>query len=209
MNKAKPPQTAPAPPDAPAALSPAWLGLAAEDLDALAVRLWCPVPESVKRLLRETWALPPELARSESARRRERALLALPLLAVGLSVPGAELDRKGDLRFSVEFSQAAADVKTATAKGKPPQKSRTSKARALARMQNAAARAGRLCGDDDGARWLPVVRKIGIGVFVAVLETAERRKAGDALDADGKPIRNWGAYLLGMLDRKRVKGGEE
>lgn len=199
------------PPAAPANLSPACLGLDGEALDALASRLWCPVPESLKKSLREIWALPPELARTELARRRERALLALPLLAVGLLAPGVEID--GALDFALDFAQAASDVRALATKS-PPQKRKTRKLRTLVRMRDAAARAGRLCGDDDddGARWRPVVRRLGLRKFVAVLDKAERMQDAGAKDSDGKPVRDWGAYLAAMLDKAgkaETEGGKE
>lgn len=173
-----------------------WLDLSPEEFDALAVRLWCPVPESLRRSLREIWNAPKaEAPAAERARLQERALLALPLLAVGLSVPDAE-PPAGDARFALDFARVAADVRAVLV---APERPMARRSRTLARMRDAAERAARLCGDEDGARWLPRVRKSGLRKFVSVLDKAERMKGASAKDANGKPVRDWGAYFSRML----------
>lgn len=198
----------------PAALSaPALadsLGLSPESFAALSARMWCPVPERLRKLLRETWSAPAGAFDEETARRRERALLALPLLAVGIVVPGVSTVGLG-LDFCVDYLAASEDVAREVRRFVPMTEGQR-KLRSVARMRDAARRASVLCDlDDDGARWLPVVRKFGTVAFVAVLEKAERRKKGHGKDKDEKRVRDWAAYFEGMLNKAKpeTKGGAE
>lgn len=183
-------------------LSGGWLGMSDDDISGLTSHRWVPFPSSLVRLLRDIWSAPRTSAKQAALLdRRERSLLALPLLAIGERMPAPEPDEG----FIEAFDLVAADVRKMLSKVESGEEKRR---RALARMRDAEERTVRLCEDRDLKRWEKEVRRVGIRRYLPVLEKAEFMKRNGVPDKDGNPIRCWSAYFAEMLrDAAESKSG--
>ena len=176
------------------------LDFSPEDFAALGVRAWAPIPARLRDELRTIQNQKREAVKNGAeqdvklAEKRERSILALPWLAVGVCVP----DSRPDDDYLAPWLDCMENVRGMVRLRKPPS---AKKANSLRRMEEAALRAARLCGDEDATAWIPKVRKIGTARFLAVLEKAERMQRDVTPDKDGRPISNWPAYFDAMLEK--------